>query len=69
MMSELTLQTLAKRVEELERKLVHQDVSLVKGWRHAAGLFTGSETSQHIDEEAKKIREADRAAARLEFGE
>jgi hypothetical protein len=68
-MAELTLETLAKRIEELERRLEQKNSGTVKDWRQAAGLFTENETSAQIDEEARKIREADRAAARVEFGE
>jgi len=68
-MSELTLESLAKRVEELERKLSAREAAPVKDWRLAAGMFTDSEFSRQIDEEALKIRQADRDAARAEFGE
>ncbi len=68
-MPDLTLESLAKRVEELERKLSEREKGAVKDWRLAAGMFTGSEFSRQIDEEARKIREADREAARQEFGE
>ena len=68
-MPRLTLETLAKRVDELERKLAERDAPSIKDWRLAAGMFTGSECSRQIDEEARKIREGDRDAARREFGE
>ena len=68
-MAELTLEALAKRVEELERKLTLRETPPVRDWRLVAGMFTGSEFSRQIDEEALKIRQADRDAARLEFGE
>ncbi len=68
-MAKLTLETLAKRVEELERKLAVRATESIKDWRLAAGRFTGSECSRQIDEEARKIREADREAARLEHAE
>ena len=63
------MEAFAKRVEELERKLSQRETPLVKDWRLAAGMFTGSEFSKQIDEEAQKILQADRDAARLEFGE
>jgi hypothetical protein len=66
-MNELTLESLAKRVEELERRLENQ--SPKKDWRLAAGMFTSSEFSRAVDEEGRKIREADREGARTEFGE
>lgn len=68
-MTELTLEALAKRVEELERKLSQSETMPTKDWRLAAGMFTDSELSRQIDEEALKIRQADREAARAEFGE
>jgi len=66
---EYTLESLAKRLEELEIKFAERETSTQKDWRLAAGLFTGSEFSRLVDEEGRKIREADREAARLEFGE
>lgn len=68
-MSELTLESLAKRVEALERKLNQENKPPAKNWRSVAGMFTGSEFSKRVDEEARTFREADREAARLEFGE
>jgi hypothetical protein len=68
-MTELTLESLAKRVEELERKLSQRDAHSPKDWRLAAGMFTDNEFSRLVDEEALKIRQADREAARAEFGE
>jgi uncharacterized protein YegL len=69
LMAELTLEALAKRVEELERKLTEREAAPAKDWRMVAGMFTDSEFSKQVDEEALKIRQADREAARLEFGE
>ena len=68
-MTELTLEILAKRIDELERKISQGDPAHAKDWRLAAGMFTDSEFSRQIDEEALKIRQADREAARAEFGE
>jgi hypothetical protein len=68
-MSELTLESLARRLEDVERRLNEKQVSSVKDWRTAAGMFTGREFSKIIDEEGRKIREADRQEARQEFGE
>lgn len=68
-MAELTLEALAKRVEELERKVAQREIAPVKDWRLVAGMFTGSEFARLVDEEALKIRQADRDAARAEFGE
>lgn len=68
-MTELTLEALAKRVEELERRLNQRESAPSKDWRSVAGMFTGSEFSRQVDEEALKIRQADREAARQEYGE
>ena len=68
-MTELTLESLAKRVEALERKLGQREAAPRKDWRAAAGMFTDSAFARQVDEEALKIRQADRDAARAEFGE
>jgi hypothetical protein len=68
-MAELTLEALAKRVEDLERRLNQREAIPAKDWHSVAGMFTGSEFAKQVDEEALKIRQADREAARLEFGE
>ena len=67
-MSELSLESLARRLEEVERRLNEKEVSRAKDWRMAAGMFTGREFSRIVDEEGRKIREADREEARQEFG-
>jgi hypothetical protein len=68
-MSELTLEGLARRLEDLERRLNEKYGSGAKDWRTAAGMFTGREFSKTVDEEGRKIRDADREEARREFGE
>ena len=68
-MQELTLESLARRLEEVERRLDEKEVGSAKDWRMAAGMFTGREFSKVVDEEGRKIREADREEARQEFGE
>ena len=68
-MSDLTLEGLARRLEEVERRLDAKEASSAKDWRKAAGMFTGREFSKIVDEEGRKIREADREEARQEFGE
>ena len=68
-MSELTLESLARRLEEVERRLNEKEASSVKDWRMAAGMFTGRAFSKIVDEEGRNIRETDREAARREFGE
>ena len=68
-MPELTLESLARRIEEVERRLNEKEASSVKDWRMAAGMFTGREFSKIVDEEGRRIREVDREEARQEFGE
>lgn len=68
-MQEITLESLARRLDELERRLNEKPASSAKDWSLAAGMFTGREFSRIVDEEARKIREADREEARREFGE
>ena len=68
-MSEPTLESLARRLDEVERRLNEKDAGSTKDWRKAAGMFTGREFSKIVDEEGQKIREADREQARQEFGE
>jgi hypothetical protein len=67
-MSELSLESLARRLDAVERRLNEKTIS-ANDWRMAAGMFTGREFSKIVDEEARKIREADREEARREFGE
>jgi hypothetical protein len=69
-MSELTLESLAKRLDAVERELAEQRNRSVrkKDWRRVAGMFTGSDFMKQVDAEAQAIREADRAAARTEPG-
>lgn len=68
-MSELTLENLARRLEELERRMNEKEAVSATDWSKAAGMFTGREFSKIVDEEGRKIREADREQACQEFGE
>jgi hypothetical protein len=64
MMAELTLESLAKRVEALETALSTSGTRRSeKDWRKGVGMFAGSEFMKQVDEEGRRIREADRAAA------
>ncbi len=64
-MSELTLETLAKRVEALELALAVQTSTRArKNWRNTVGMFGDSEFMREVDEECLRMREAERAAAR-----
>ena len=66
-MSEMSLESLAKRVEALEKKLSeHQAAAAVpaKDWRSVVGMFDGSEAMKQVIAEGHAIREAEREAAR-----
>ncbi len=64
-MNELTLESLAKRVETLERLLAAPpSTSRVKDWRLAVGMFTGSEFMKQVDAAGQAIRQSDRDEAR-----
>lgn len=64
-MSELTLESLAKRVEALEKALAEKEPKRpAKDWRRVVGMFADSEFMRQVDEEGRKIREAEREAAR-----
>ena len=66
-MAEFTLESLAKRVEALEVALAAKDPNgSPKDWRKAVGMFAGSEFMKQVDEEGRRIREAEREAARSE---
>jgi len=64
-MNELTLESLAKRVEALEKVIATKgsDQSR-KDWRKVVGMFRDSEFMREIDEECQRMREAEREAAR-----
>lgn len=69
-MSELTLESLAARVEALEKELAAQKAgSVTKDWRKTIGMFAGSEFIKQLDAECAVMREAERAAARAEPAE
>jgi hypothetical protein len=53
---------LEKRVADLERKVA--DLIRKRDWRSTIGMFAGDALMQEIDEEGRKIREADREHAR-----
>ena len=64
-MHDLTLESLAKRVEALEKVIATKgpDQSR-KDWRKVVGMFRDSEFMRKVDEECLRIREAEREAAR-----
>jgi len=70
-MNDLTLESLAKRVEALEKVIATKgpDESH-KDWRKVVGMFRDSEFMRKVDEEMPAVREAEREAARRgEFAE
>ncbi len=66
-MSELTLESLAKRVERLELAWATGQANRpAKDWRRVVGMFRDSEFMREVDEECRRMREAEREAARCE---
>lgn len=62
-MHELTLESLARRVEALER-LVAQPALRKKDWRRVVGMFGDSDFMKRVDAEGQAIRQAEREEAR-----
>lgn len=62
-MAELTLESLAERVAELERKLAGQDEPK-KDWRSVVGILGDSEFARDMIAETLAIREREREEAR-----
>ena len=64
-MSDLTLESLAKRVEALEKVVAAKESDQSrKDWRKVVGMFRDSEFMRKVDEECTRVREAEREAAR-----
>jgi hypothetical protein len=64
-MNELTLESLARRVEALEIALAVKGRNRPpKDWRKVVGMFQDSEFMRAVDEECQRMREAEREAAR-----
>lgn len=69
-MSELTLESLAKRVAALEAVLAAKGPSRSpKDWRKVVGMFHDSDFMRAVDEECLRSRELEREAARTEVGQ
>jgi hypothetical protein len=63
-MNEVTLESLARRVEALERALALKPPQTDKNaWHCVVGKFAGSDFMRQVDEEGRKLREAERAQA------
>ena len=66
-MNEPTLESLTQRVAALERELKTQRAPETKrDWRRVVGIAGDSELMRQIDDEGRKIREAEREDARRE---
>ena len=64
-MNELTLESLAKRVEALEIAVGTKGPGQSrKDWRKVVGMFRDSEFMREVDEECLRTRDAERIAAR-----
>jgi hypothetical protein len=64
-MNDLTLESLAKRVEALEQVIATKEPDQSrKDWRKVVGMFRDSEFMRRVDEECLRVREAERKAAR-----
>ncbi len=63
-MAELTLESLAKRVEALEMELTRQrPVRPARDWRRVIGMFGDSEFMREVDEECQRLRQVERELA------
>jgi hypothetical protein len=68
--AELTLEILAMRVADLERRVAELSLRApAKDWRRTVGMFEGSEFMAQVDAEILAQRDAERVAARAENGE
>lgn len=69
-MEPLTLEALARRVEALERALrIQPPPPAEDAWERVLGMFAGSDFMKQVDEEGRKIREAERAQAQRDSTE
>jgi hypothetical protein len=65
--NDVTLESLAQRVEAIERALdLKRPQADKNAWRGVFGMFAGSDFMRQVDEEGRKIREAERAQAQQE---
>ncbi len=66
-MNDPTLESLAKRVEALEKVIATKGPERTrKDWREVVGMFRDSEFMREVDEECLRVSEAEREAARCE---
>lgn len=62
----MTSSTLERRVARLEEIVacLQNGTRREKDWRRTIGMFAGDEVMKQIEEEGRKVREADRTKAR-----
>jgi hypothetical protein len=68
-MPELTLESLARRLEEIERRLNEKDASVIaptKDWRSVVGISEMTDFSRLMQAEINALHDADRRAAEME---
>jgi hypothetical protein len=68
-MSELTLESPARRLEEIERRLNEKQPSVIaptKDWRSVVGISEETDFSRLMQAEMSALRDADRRAAETE---
>jgi hypothetical protein len=68
-MSELTLESLARRLDEVERRLNEKQPSIIaptKDWRSVVGISADNEFTRLMLAEIEDTHEADRQAAMAE---
>ena len=64
-MAKMTLETLAKKVANLERQVAELSTPApTRNWRRTVGMFEGSEFMARVDAEVLTRREAERKATR-----
>lgn len=64
-MNDLSLESLAKRVEALEIAVAARETSHSgKDWRKVIGMFRDSEFMREVDAECQRTREQEREAVR-----
>jgi hypothetical protein len=68
-MADLSLESLAKRIEALENALAEKSPKQNgKDWRKVVGMFRDSEFMRMVDDECERMRELERAQARSAKG-
>jgi hypothetical protein len=68
-MSELTLESLARRLDEIERRLNEKQPSVIaptRDWRSVIGISEETDFSRLMQAEMDAMRDAERRAAEME---